>query len=286
MKRSIYFSVVLLLISLAASAQKLPNIQETSLRAPGTIKVDGKATEWNNQFQAYNKATEVFYTLSNDNERLYLTVQAIDLDIINKIICGGVTLTINGSGKMKDQGGVAITYPALDKTLFPGNRISPVHTSHGAPPVNLDRPDNWPADSFMVIINKDLISKAKDIRVEGVKEISNHLLSIYNQEGIKASALFDNKTAFTSELAIPLKYLGLSANMPKPFVYNIKLKGMETDLNDQRSVGDAIRSQREAMRAGFLMYPTPDVIIGGPETPRLKYLFTPADFWGEYTLAK
>ena len=45
-----------ILFVLSANAQKLPNTQETSLRAPANLKVDGKPTEWNNQFQAYNKA--------------------------------------------------------------------------------------------------------------------------------------------------------------------------------------------------------------------------------------
>ncbi|HCN82336.1 MAG TPA: hypothetical protein DIT07_01770, partial [Sphingobacteriaceae bacterium] len=70
----------LIIIPVTTSAQKLPNIQEASLRAPAGIKVDGKATEWNNQFQAYNKATEIFYTISNDDDKLYLAVQATDLD--------------------------------------------------------------------------------------------------------------------------------------------------------------------------------------------------------------
>ena len=114
MKRLLLLPPILLLMYFDVSAQKLPNIQQTSIRAPASIKIDGKATEWRDEFQAYNKATEIYYTISNDSEKLYLTVQAIDLDIINKIVCGGITLTINGTGKMKDQGGKVITFPALN----------------------------------------------------------------------------------------------------------------------------------------------------------------------------
>lgn len=49
----------LLLFSLIVSAQKLPNIQKESVRAPDNVKVDGKPIEWGNKLKAYNNATEI-----------------------------------------------------------------------------------------------------------------------------------------------------------------------------------------------------------------------------------
>ena len=274
---------LVILFAFSANAQKLPNVQEASLRAPATIKIDGKSTEWNNQFQAYNKATEIFYTISNDNEKLYLTVQATDLDIINKIICAGIIFTINGTGKMKDQEGMAITFPVLHEGDFP-------HDSHGsliAPPVNLDKPDSWSADTFLVVLNKDLTSKAKDIRVTGGKEITNSLISIYNPYGIKVAALVDNNTNFTYELAVPLKYLGLSVNNSKPFVYNIKLKSLEggTIGLEDRSFVIALRAQRRERRAHLIVSRNESKTVTVYDD-RMLNLLNPTDFWGEYTLAK
>jgi len=82
-------------------AQNLPNAQQRSLWAPATIKIDGKPTEWNNQFQAYNHATDILYTISNDNDNLYLIIQASKPRIIDKIIDVGVTFIINTAGKKK-----------------------------------------------------------------------------------------------------------------------------------------------------------------------------------------
>jgi hypothetical protein len=291
MKRIITLSAVLsLMIIISAIAQKLPNVQEKSLRAPATIKVDGKPTEWNNQLQAYNKTTEVFYTLSNDNDKLYLTVQASNLDIINKIVCGGVTLTINGSGKMKDQGGIAVTYPVIE-----------IDNKYNGPPISFMQilqveEDNEiyrkKLDSFMVFFNKKFAEKAKDIRVEGLGEIPNRLISIYNPEGIKTAALIDNKRLFTYELSVPLKFLGSALNASKPFNYSIKLSGMNADLADMRSVGNAMRAQRgETTKGGRESITAFNMINGvfvfdGPIVPRLKELFSPSVLWGEYTLAK
>ncbi len=267
-----------LLVTASAIAQKLPGVQEVSVRAPANIKVDGKLTEWNNQFQAYNKATEIFYTISNDDDKLYLTVQATDLDIIMKIIEGGVTLTINGAGKMKDQEGVAITYPVLNKKLFPET----------GPAINIDKPESWTADSFIVVLNRELITKATDIQVVGVREISNHMLSIYNPEGIKVSALFDNKTVLTYELAVPLKHLGLSVN--ESLVYNIKLNGMGYD-GTFKTLNQGFRHLRtkvyQRLRSGARPALADDGInltFVGPNVPLVVQMISPTDFWGEYKL--
>src|ERR1700744_4874348 len=111
-------------ICLTANAQKLPNVQPAGIRAPADIKMDGKTTEWNNQFQAYNRATDIYYTLANDDDHLYLTVQATIPDIINKIIGGGITLTIQKSGKKNDKDGISITYPIFTKENRPSLGIS------------------------------------------------------------------------------------------------------------------------------------------------------------------
>jgi hypothetical protein len=270
-----------LMIIISAFAQKLPNVQEISVRAPANIRVDGKPAEWNNQFQAYNKATEIYYTLSNDNEKLYLTVKATDPDIVNKIICAGIVLTINASGKLKDEGGVAVRFPVLDKSTFPVNK----------PPIDLDNGFGLSADAFLLSLNKQITALTKDILVEGVTEIPNHLLSIYNPEGIKAAVLFDDQTNLNYEIAIPLKYLSLSKDYS--FAYNIKLKSLEggnpiMDFNGHppgEPYGKAFQSQRGAIKK--LQFksidPVTNIAVVGD---RLLSLINPTDFWGEYTLDK
>lgn len=91
MKRSIVKvlkrSTAILILSGAsiAQAQKLPKVQTTGIKAPVDIKIDGKPTEWT-QFEAYNNATDFYYTFSNDNDNLYLAVQATDYRIIQKLL--------------------------------------------------------------------------------------------------------------------------------------------------------------------------------------------------------
>src|SRR4051812_27283145 len=89
-------------INPSAQAQKTTNIQETAVWAPDNIKVDGKLNEWNDSFQALNKATQVYYTLANDDKNLYLVIRSANQNSANKIVAGGLNLTINNTGKKSD----------------------------------------------------------------------------------------------------------------------------------------------------------------------------------------
>ena len=75
----ILFSCVIL----SAAAQKLPKVQRASLYAPENIKVDGMLNEWDDKLQAYNYATDVYYTISNDDKNLYITLKATKDYIVN-----------------------------------------------------------------------------------------------------------------------------------------------------------------------------------------------------------
>src|ERR1700761_4734409 len=114
-------TVAILLMVIAAttaSAQQLPSIQRNNLRAPATLKIDGKTDDWNKGFQAYNHATDVFYTIANDDDNLYLVVSATSPNIVNRVINGGITLGISPSGK-KGNNEIAITYPVYERGTKP-----------------------------------------------------------------------------------------------------------------------------------------------------------------------
>jgi hypothetical protein len=262
-------SVLLAAFSFTANAQKLPKIQTVSLRVPANIKIDGKATEWNGKFQAYSKIS-AFYTIANDDDKLYLIMQGKSEDVISKMIKGGVTLTINISGKKNDKEGAVVTYPAINTSggfnINMGNKPKITHD------VTFDKKK---ADSFMYVINNELGNKSKFITVSGIKEIADDSISIYNEYGIKATSLVDGQINYTYELAIPLKYLGLNISHAQKFIYNIKFN----EVNDL-GVG--------AVAKGIKSFSVVDgmFIVIGPTADRAMYLMNPTDFWGEYILAK
>lgn len=260
-------------VSFSVNAQKLPKIQENSLRAPVNIKIDGRATDWNNKFQAYNKQTGIFYSIANDDNNLYLAVQAKDPTIINKIILGGITCNINSSGKKNDKNAVSITFPKYDKSEGQHS----INIKNKPEPTNDTLKNSMQADSFMHIVNKRLTAISKLIGVTGVKTITDSLISVYNDDGIKAVSLFDKQINYTYELAIPLKYLGLSINKPRKISYQIMLEGASANnATIQLSGGGRFLNVTVGNNP-------PNAIPA--VAPYLDYVY-PTDFWGEYTLAK
>lgn len=263
---------------LNTAAQKLPNVQTGSVHAPANISIDGKTTEWHNKFQAYNHATDVFYTVSNDDTKLYLAVQAADNLVINKIMNGGITFTIQKSGKKTDKDGISITYPLFDKKnrpfvprMFGNNRPAPrggdieIISTDGGAISSVNNSKEFESDSIMRVYNKSLES-SKFIRVTGIKTVDS-LISAYNTDGVMVAEQFDNKMRYTYELAIDLKLLGLQASDASKFAYHIAINPFIPDFS----------SAPAKPVVGLSMVLVDDSMSGSGAT---------TDMWGEYTLAK
>ncbi len=246
-------------------AQKLPNIQKESFRAPANVKIDGKADDWGNTFKAYNTNTEVFYTIANNDDNLYLVIQATNADVINKMVRGGITFTIYHGKDKNDANPVAIYFPALsdkDKVAI-GQSVTKKPTETNDATIVQKQ-----TDSLIAITNNLLNTRSKLIKVKGIKAITDTLLSIYNEQNIEEKAFVNSKRACSFELAIPLIYLPVNLVNPKPFAYNITINGANV------GGGAIVVSQVTGMTVAFRT---------GDASQLLRYS---TDFWGEYTLAK
>ncbi|MDB5155363.1 MAG: hypothetical protein JWR50_70 [Mucilaginibacter sp.] len=260
MKRLILLPGLLLLVGTALLAQvpvpkKLGTVQLTNMRAPSPVKIDGKLNEWNDNFQAYNKSTRLFYIIANDDKNLYLAVKATDFTTTAKIIAGGVTLAINKEGKKKEKDAYSFTFPVIE---------NPQRLSGGLS--NRIEQRNAGADSeLMKTIHERTIMAAKVIKVLGVKAITDTLISIYNEHGIKAAINFDSD-GITYELKVPLTLLDISVDEAKEMAYNIKLNGLQLNLGGGPGGGGGGGGGRNALD--------------------FQDLVSPSDFWARYTLAK
>ncbi len=203
------------------SQTKLPNKQEASVWAPTNFKIDGKATEWNNQYKANNYATELLYTIANNNDDLYLIIHADNPAQVAKIVERGITLTIKKSAATDNDR--SFTFPinmesrSLDLTLNPRPGVFSKNNREGDTTARA-------LDSIMSRNNKILTEKHKWIRVAGVKEVDT-LIAIYNNDGITVAEHFDVKKNYTFEMAIKLKLLGVSANDASKITYQLKVNG-------------------------------------------------------------
>lgn len=254
-------------------AQKLKDIQEVSVSAPANIKVDGRNTEWNDTFQAENKRTGIFYTISNDDKNLYLVIKSTDVQKNTKILAGGITLAINTEGKKKEKESITLTYPLISRPTQGGGgqggrrQMGAIISGAGGGTQSQEQ-----RDSAMAVMQKRQLGQVKEIKISGFKKTTDTLISVYNDLGIKAFSSIGNDKAFFYELAIPLDELGISKDAPKEFAYNIKLNGLQLQGLDGGGGG---RGGFSGNRGSF-----------GPRGPGIDFqeLTSPTDFWGKYIL--
>ncbi len=267
-----YFQVSvfsLLLLSVTVNAQKLPNIQTTSIHSPSNLKIDGNASEWDNKFQAYNKKANTYYTVSNDDKSLYLSIQTTNPGTITKMISGEITFTITSADKTKEPNNFVITFPDYDQ------HATPLYLNSKDFSIDDIKKNKKQADSVRILVNKKLTSSFKTIAVTGSELIADSIISIYNIEGIKAISLLDDNLRYNYELAVPLKFLEPFMEKNNSFSYNIRLNG------------SANNAKIEIIPGGRGLYFTGKngVQYSFPSDPESMDIAYPTDFSGKYILA-
>lgn len=303
MKRLIPLTGLLLLAVTNLFAQetpkKLKDVQANNLLAPSPVKIDGKLNDWNDEFQAYNKSTHLYYTIANDEKNLYLVVKTSDMTTKAKIAAGGLTLAINTADKKKEQDAYSLTYPLRSTMGRPGGGGGAPGGAQGGGmrlmtfggPGGGGRPAA-PDSAMQKAMQDRVINAAKEIKVFGFKDIPDSLIAIYNEYNIKAAINYDKDGAFIYELAVPLKLMALAAGDSKEIAYNIKLNGLQLNfrvMSDNGGGPPPGGGDGPGGGGGMRM-----MTFGGPGGPGgggknsidFQDLISPNDFWGKYTLAK
>ena len=304
------FTATLLItgINFSASSQRLNSTQSGSVYAPANVKIDAKSDEWGD-FQAYNTTTDVFYTLANDDKNLYLVVKSTNQMINNKIVAGGITFTINTNGKKKkDIGSFVTTFPLIDMATVRGQMQARMRSAMGGKALD---------SAAIAGMRNQAIASAKEIKLEGFKNIPDSVISIYNEYGFKAAVDYDRNGNLVCEMSIPLKYLNLTLDNTQGFAYNIKLNGL--NMNAMRGggnvtvmrMGDAGGMPPAGMMGGAQTVVIRDAVrtdgMGGgggmgtatfgggegmkmppgmPSINDMQNMVSPTDFWAKYSLAK
>ncbi|GAB3935045.1 hypothetical protein GCM10028827_36050 [Mucilaginibacter myungsuensis] len=245
-------------------AQKLPNVQKTSVYAPAGIKIDGKTTEWNDKFEAKNGATSIAYTIANDDDNLYLAIQVTDGPTINKILSGGFKLKIIGANK------------ADQPVVLSGMLVQP--TGRGSVSQKLKDKDAK-TDSLIAALNAQINGAIKDINFTGVKDIADTTISVYNEYDIKQAVKLDANRALNCEVAIPLKYIN-HLIIGGVFKYNLMLPGM--NMGAMQVTVNGVKQSASSLAS----MPGVQVVMHGSGGGDFQSLFNATDLSGSYTLAK
>ena len=202
---------LLMLSSLSALSQKKAELI-SSKWADKPIQVDGLLDDWSDSLSLYNETTRLHFDLSNDNENIYLALKNSSKEGLTKILARGISFSANIQSSKKQA--PTVTFPVLDRT--PGKKR-----------VEAEEPE--PEE-----IQKRILDRIKEIKVEGFKEIIDGGISLYNTYGIKAVAAFDSNGNLVQEIAIPIRLLGVDPNSSEPIVYGIKINGFQGPAATQR----------------------------------------------------
>jgi hypothetical protein len=259
LKATIAITCMVGLVSLHTFAQKLPNKQEGSMRSPDKVKIDGKVSEWT--LKAFNKSTDIFYSIANDNDNLYLVVKADDPGIIRKILSSGITFSVNASGKRSDTATSSITYPVFNYKTKPYINFK-------------DKPTGTGIDSFVLANNKRFSLNSKFIRTAGFKRVDT-LISVYNSDGIRVASTFDDKMSYSAEMAVSLSHIRQALNTEGKLFYRLTLNAIKLDdmpgVTITRDAGGTV---------------TGVTVIKRDALPNSAGMNADTDFSGEYILAK
>lgn len=197
----------------------------TLAKAPAGLKIDGKLNEFTDTLTNYDKITKLYYHVAHDDKNLYVFLKANKQMEQNKILAGGVSISVNTTGKKKQMG--VVTFPVVDqKTIMTEmrNRFSQGQRPTGDATTRVEKtPEERQKERDE--LRKATLAKLKEIKVEGIKEITEEKISIYNTIGIKTGINYDVKNALVYEIAIPLTLLNITGT--DEFALNIKLNGIE-----------------------------------------------------------
>jgi len=249
------------------------------------VKIDGKLTEFSDSLANYDKSTKLYYAFTHDQNNLYVFLKANKQMEGNKIMAGGVSVSVNATGKKKAI--AAITFPIVNRTVMMaemrnrGNRNGENTTQKTPEERAKERTE----------MRQKTLAGLKEIKVTGFSDITVESISIYNTYGIKTGINYNDKNALIYELAVPLKLVGLDAVSANAFAINIKLNGIEIPENTGGGGGGGFGGGGSGGEGGRTYgggggnYGGGG-INGGQGGSDYMSLFSPTDFWVKAKLVK
>lgn len=209
MKQTKHILSLMILLCLSVNAFSQASIQK--------IKINGILEEWPSLTN--NKSTGTYYQFYNDQKNLYIALKFTDDIYIKKVISGGLTLTINTNGRKNEK-------DAYQISLFPIEDYRTTRQFTSSP---------TKIDSTTQEHRKQALTKIKELKLAGFKEIPDSIISIYNTYGLKIKAKADEKGNLNYELSIPLEQLKLSLNKKTDIAINIKFNAVDVRSNKASS---------------------------------------------------
>lgn len=213
--RSGLLGLILLSVIHTVKAQSAPGTGKLS-RPPAQVIVDGDLKDWGDSLRYYNEEKKLYYTLANDQENLYLAVRFNDRTEQERVVRAGLTLGINTKGKKKDV--YSITFPVADASSMEDmkSRMSEMQ----------DQMANGPGPADREEMRRARLTKLRNIKVTGFKDVENEIITTSNTYGFKTALDYDADGNLVYEAAIPLKFFDANDIAKSEWAFDIKINGL------------------------------------------------------------
>lgn len=209
-------------------------IQNKLLPPPADIKIDGDIKEWGDSLKYYNQEKQINYDLANDKDNLYMATRINDRSEQIRVLRAGLTLSIDTRGKKKES--FSITFPIGDQSL--SGLSQQVTDLQGTNDVTQEDRDN---------LKEAQLTKLREIRVSGFKDIEGETITTSNTYGIKTAIDYDKDGNLVYEAAIPLKFFHVDDLAKNEWAFNFKINGIARpgqNKNGTEQEGDQGRGGR------------------------------------------
>lgn len=183
-----------------------------------SISPDGIIDDWSNPLRFYDYKSKINYSISNDQQNIYLCIKISDRSTQMKIIRAGMEFKIDPLGKNGFPISFMYPLPNLNKDRHQRNTDNESEAKTG------DKQDRTQ-------ILKRYLLEAKNARLVGFKtELGSNISLLENTSGIKAAIHIDNGGIMCYEALIPFesfyKKMLSPADSNIVFSYMIKINAL------------------------------------------------------------
>jgi len=214
---------ILLFTVSTVKAQAVKNSQNTLQSPPNTINIDGDLKDWGDSLRYFNEEKKLNYALANDKTTLYAAIRITDKIDQLRTLNAGITLSIDPKGKKKES--FSVTFPLAEPGTKPDFGKRPDDNTEIT---QQDRDD----------LARERITKLRDIKVVGFKDIEGDMITTSNTYGIKAAIDYDADGNLVYEMAIPLQFFHADGTTKTEWAFNFKINGIQRPKGEGMEGGD------------------------------------------------
>ncbi len=209
-----WFGICAMLLAIVSfSHAQNKTAQNTLQPPPANITIDGDIKEWGDSLRYYNPEKQLNYALANDQDNLYLAIRINDRSEQIRVLRSGLTVSIDTRGKKKES--FSITFPV--GYPGPGDLAEQADGLQGKTDITQEDRDE---------LMRARLTKLREIRVSGFKDIEGETITTSNTYGIKTAIDYDKDGNLIYEAAIPLKFFHADDIAKNEWAFDFKINGI------------------------------------------------------------